>query len=77
MFPVRYELNLYILFRRNSVFKGLIMLFQLSIGYNMNQNEGFGKRWSRLPEGTTPEFSVGPEIPRLTDITLVCSPATV
>jgi hypothetical protein len=24
VFPVRYELNLYILFRRNSVFKGLI-----------------------------------------------------
>jgi hypothetical protein len=24
MFPVRYELNFYILFRRNSVFKGLI-----------------------------------------------------
>jgi hypothetical protein len=25
MFPVRYELNSYILFRRNSVFKGLIL----------------------------------------------------
>jgi hypothetical protein len=27
MFPVRYELNSYILFRRNSVFKGLIGSF--------------------------------------------------
>jgi hypothetical protein len=26
MFPVRYELNSYILFRRNSVFKGLKLL---------------------------------------------------
>jgi hypothetical protein len=28
MFPVRYELNSYILFRRNSVFKGLTKIFQ-------------------------------------------------
>jgi hypothetical protein len=28
MFPLRYELNSYILFRRNSGFKGLISLFK-------------------------------------------------
>jgi hypothetical protein len=36
MFPVRYELNLYILFRENSVFKGLIHLPLLnrSLGFS-------------------------------------------
>jgi hypothetical protein len=30
VFPVRYELNLYMLFRRNSVFKGLSKLNMLT-----------------------------------------------
>jgi hypothetical protein len=32
MLPVRYELNLYILFRRNSVFKGLRFLVHVLSG---------------------------------------------
>jgi hypothetical protein len=31
MFPVRYELDLYILFRRNSVFKGLIVAWDRQV----------------------------------------------
>jgi hypothetical protein len=31
VFPVRYELNLYMLFRRNSVFKGLTITFSKKI----------------------------------------------
>jgi hypothetical protein len=37
VFPVRYELNLYMLFRRNSVFKGLsriILLFLIATEYS-------------------------------------------
>jgi hypothetical protein len=34
VFPVRYELNFYILFRRNSLYKGLIFIVKDSLPHN-------------------------------------------
>jgi hypothetical protein len=39
MFPVRYELNFYILFRRNSVFKGLILFVGIIAIYSENHTK--------------------------------------
>jgi hypothetical protein len=56
MFPVRYELNSYIIFRRNSVFKGLIKPNAIKTWGNgdiMPHILNFGIRW-RWPVTFTP-----------------------
>jgi hypothetical protein len=58
VFPVRYELNLYILFRRNSVFKGLIE-------HHATNTNGAEKVLSEIPgQGSSPNLKTADVIMR-------------